>query len=474
VTIIGVILSVAMVTAVTAFIASLQNNIIQSEIAASGGWHVKFTDVDSAFIEKITAGKEVKTLAVTRSVGYALLEENQNPAKPYLFITAFDDGALSAMPIKLIEGRTPQNSGEILIPEHIEISGSVSYEAGETLELLLGKRMINGRSVDQNTSFQNGSVKETFMPNTAKAYTIVGIYQRPGFEGYSAPGYTAITKIDDLGGSAGYDALVTLKSPGQVYDYAEKTAGNVSYEYNRSLLRLYGVSTNDGYNAVLYSLGGILIALIMVGSILLIYNSFAISISERSRQFGILSSVGATKKQLRKSVLFEGVCIGAIGIPLGIAAGVGGIGVTLRLISWITKSMFSNEIPLTLSLSWPALAVAAAVGAATILISAYIPARRAFRKSAIDTIRQSGDIKIKAKEIKTSKLVGMLFGLEGTLALKNFKRNKKRYRSTVISLFVSVVLFTAASAFGMYLKQGTEMTVGNYGFDIAFGASQGS
>ncbi|MDR1069912.1 MAG: ABC transporter permease [Gracilibacteraceae bacterium] len=346
VTIIGVILSAAMITAVTTFIASLQNSLIQAEIAVSGGWHVKFTDVDPAFIAKITADKEVESVATVKT------ENSDN--------------------------------------------------------------------------------------------------------------------------SSGYDALVTLKSPGKVYRYAEKTAGGASYEYNRALLRLYGVSANDGYNRVLYSLGGILIALIMVGSVLLIYNSFAISVSERSRQFGILVSVGATKKQLRKSVLFEGVCIGAIGIPLGIAAGIGGIGVTLHLISDITKYMFSGAVPLTLSLSWPSIAVAAAVSAATILISAYIPARRAFSQSAIDIIRQSGDVKIKANEVRTSKLAGLLFGLEGTLALKNFKRSRKRYRSTVISLFVSVTLFIAASAFGMYIRQGTEMTIGDYGFDLAFGVSQGS
>jgi putative ABC transport system permease protein len=206
----------------------------------------------------------------------------------------------------------------------------------------------------------------------------------------------------------------------------------------------------------------------MVGSILLIYNSFAISISERSRQFGILSSVGATKKQIRGSVLFEGMYIGAIGIPLGVLVGLGGIGLTLELIGDITRSMSATDTPLRLHPSLPSIVIAAAVGVATILISAYIPAARAVRKSAIDIIRQADDINIKPKEVRTSNAVRRLFGLEGALALKSFKRNRKRYRSTVISLFVSVVLFISASAFGLYITQATVMTTEDVNYDLLF------
>jgi putative ABC transport system permease protein len=314
-----------------------------------------------------------------------------------------------------------------------------------------------------------------FTPLTTKTYTIVGICERPGFEEYYAPGYTAITKSDETAAAdAVFDVLVALKKPGGVYDYAEKTAGEYSAVYNGGLLRMLGVSDNDNFNAILYSLGGILIAMIMIGGILLIYNAFAISVSERSRQFGILSSVGATKKQLRRSVLFEGICIGAVGIPIGVLAGIGGIGVTLKFISGIFRSLSANAATLVLTVSVPAIVIAVAVGAAVILLSAYLPARRAVKKSAIEIIRQTDDVKISAKKVKTSRLTAALFGLPGTLALKNFKRNKKRYRSTVLSLFVSVVLFISASAFGMYLKKGTDMTVADYGYDISFSRSQGT
>ncbi|MCL1964517.1 MAG: ABC transporter permease [Firmicutes bacterium] len=491
VTIIGVILSVAMITAVTTFIASLQNNLIQGQIEHGGDWQVKFMDVDSAFAQKVTADDEVRVASIIQDIGYAELGGGQNPHKPYLYyIMGLNDTAFDSMSVHLTEGRLPGNSNEILIPEHVLSNGGAAYKIGDTLTLPVVERLIERQKAGQNTPFQDGDgveyANETFTAGEPKNYTVVGICERPGFEDYAAPGYTVITKVDEkaLSGNGSFEVLVSLKNPRNVYDYAEKTGaalatsetpdGASSYVFNRELLRYYGVSTNDNFNAVLYSLGGILIALIMIGSILLIHNSFAISVSERARQFGILSSVGATKKQLRKSVLFEGAFIGLIGIPLGLLAGVGGIGITLKLLGSLLKSMFMSNSGFSLTVSLPAMVIAATVGILTILTSAYIPARKAVKKSVIETIRQADDIKIKAKTVKSSKIVGTLFGLEGTLALKNFKRNKKRYRSTVISLFVSVVLFIAASAFGMYLTQGTEMTMFNADCDISFSASQGT
>ncbi|MCL1890467.1 MAG: ABC transporter permease [Coriobacteriia bacterium] len=477
VTIIGVILSVAMITAVTAFIASLQNNLINGYIERNGDWQMKFMDVDSVFVQKVSSDDEVRVASVMQNIGYAELDSGLNPIKPYLYIMGMDDTAFNSMAVHLTEGRLPKNNNEILIPEHLLTNGGIAYKIGDSLTLPVGERLIEGQKAGQNTPFQDGDgveyASEIFSALDTKTYTVVGFCTRPGLEPFSAPGYTAITKTDtEL--ASGLDVYVSLKSPSKIYSFAEKVAGEYNHEFNRELLRYYGVSTNDNFNAILYSLGGILIALIMIGSILLIYNSFAISVSERARLFGILSSVGATKEQLRKSVLFEGAFIGLIGIPLGLLAGIGGIGITLKLLGSALNSVFTSDSGFSLVVSLPAMIIAAAVGALTIFISATIPAKKAVKKSTIEAIRQTDDIKLKAKAVKSSKIVGVLFGFEGTLALKNFKRNKKRYRSTVISLFMSVVLFISASAFGMYLTEATEMTMTDVGYDIAFDSQSSS
>jgi putative ABC transport system permease protein len=388
------------------------------------------------------------------------------------FILGFNDTTYDTLPLTLVSGRLPLNGGEVLIPNHIQSNAGVTYNIGDTITLEVGNREANGLIRTHNNPFrvdEHGLEAEILVSKTTQEYTVVGITERPRFEHTNAPGYTVITMMDiqAADASAQYDLYTALKQPRKVYNFAENAADGNDYTFNAGLLRFLGVSQNDFFNTMLYSLGGILIAMIMFGSVLLIYNSFAISVSERTRQFGILSSVGATKKQLRNSVLFEGICIGVIGIPLGLAAGVVGIGVTLQFVG----DMFGDNlagIPLTLSLSVPALTIAAAVSVVTILLSAYIPAVRAVKKSAIDTIRQADDVKITASGIKTSRLTQLLFGLEGALALKNYKRNKRRYRSTVISLFVSIVLFISASAFGMYLKLSVERTLVDYGYDITF------
>ncbi len=229
-----------------------------------------------------------------------------------------------------------------------------------------------------------------------------------------------------------------------------------------------GTSSDRMFNMFLYSVGGILITLIMIGSIFLIYNSFNISLNERTRQFGILSSVGATAKQLRNSVLFEGLCIGTIGIPVGVIVGIGSIRLVISIVSSNFGNILYSTVPLTLTVSSLAIIVAVAVSMITILISAYIPAQKAASTPVIESIRQTNEVKIESKAVKASKLTECIYGLEGTLALKNFKRNKKRYSSIVLSLTLSIALFVSASAFGTHLKQAAKRSVVDNDYDICF------
>ena len=102
-----------------------------------------------------------------------------------------------------------------------------------------------------------------------------------------------------------------------------------------------------------------------------------------------------------------------------------------------------------------------------IFISALIPSRRASKISPIEAIRQNDDIKINKKKVKTSKLITKLFGVEGDIALKNIKRNKKKYRVTTISLFISIVLFISFSAYMNYTLNTTDNVFTSFPFDVA-------
>ena len=250
----------------------------------------------------------------------------------------------------------------------------------------------------------------------------------------------------------------------EVYSFIEDN--QLPGRTNSSVLRYSGVSRYEGFNSMIISLAVIVIALIMFGSIALIYNAFSISVAERTKQFGLLSSVGATKKQLRRMVITEALMVSVVGIPLGILAGVGGIGITLVFVGNKFQALVGYPIPLKLSVSTVSLVIAVAIALLTVLISAIVPSKRATKVSAIEAIRQSKDINAKIKKVRTSKLIYKIFGLPGMLANKYYKRSRKKYRATVLSLFMSVVLFVSAAAFTNALTESVSDSFGSVGYDI--------
>lgn len=450
VTVIGVVLSAAMITAVATFAVSLQSYMINGAAAKYGDWHIEIPDAASSFVLEQAEDSRVANVVPLQNIGYSTLEGGQNPDKPYLFIAGWNEEALDALPIKLLSGRLPENSSEVVIPAHIAANGGVKISVGDTLTLSVGNRIGGDQKLSQHDSYCAG--EEKLVTTTEKTYRVVGICQRPAIEEYAAPGYTLIT-TEDTAAADSLTVFITLKNPYQVHSYADSISDNYSYVLNDDVLRFMGLSGEKMLTVLLYSIGGILIALVMLGSVFLIYNSFNISLNERTHQFGILMSVGATEKQLRNSVLFEGLCIGTIGIPIGILVGIPSIKLVLSLVAKNFANVMYDNVPLTLAVSVPALVAAVVISMITILISAYIPAKKAASTPVMECIRQTNEVKVEAKAIRTSKLAEHLYGLEETLALKNFKRNRRRYRSIILSLTLSIVLFVSASSFGTYLNQ---------------------
>jgi len=268
------------------------------------------------------------------------------------------------------------------------------------------------------------------------------------------------------------NAYVVVKNVnGSLYKNSEDIAQQnniekVNVNFNNNLLRYYGVTGNDYLRLTLFSLAGIILGVIIIGSVALIYNAFAISVSERARHLGMLSSIGATKKQKRNSVFFEGAIIGAISIPIGIIAGLVGIGATFAFINTFLDEALNVTEKLQVVVTPASILVACAISIVTIFISTFIPALKASKISAIDAIRQTHDIKLTRKAVKTSKIIRNIFGLEAEIGLKNVKRNRKRYLATVFSLVISVVLFLSVSYFTENLKKSLSMSQDDIKFDI--------
>ena len=482
VTIIGIMLSAAMICASTTLVSSMQNFVLRCAIHIDGDWYAAVYDAAYKDYEDIRDSDRVSSAAYAQVLGYAKID-SANERKPYLYVLGGDvaSGYFETMPVHLILGTLPKDSTEIILPEHLTLNGKVNYKLGDTVTLDMGDRTLDGRRLGQDTpvytydsetqvEVMSGERLENTEPRT---YTVVGIYERPAFEDYSAPGYTALTAADSKSAEQSpIHCYFKLHKPAGVYDFMKEMGYTQEYRYayNTKVLLYSGATRFDSFLTAFYSLAAIIIALIVFGSVSLIYNAFSISVSERTRQFGLLSSVGATRKQLRRMVLFEALAVSIVGIPLGILAGIGGIGITLLLIGDKFFSIVRVDIPMRLCVSWQTVVIAVVIALVTVLISAWIPSKRATSVSAVEAIRQSMDIKVSGRPVRTSKLAYKLFGLPGVLAGKHYKRNRKKYRTTVVSLFMSIVLFVSAVAFTDYMMESAEGGLASDQFDLIYAA----
>ena len=480
--IIGIILSTALICGVAGLVTSFQNSILEYYKKTDGNYHVIYYKVPKEELKYIQENRNVKEYYLSEDLGYAKLENIQNKNKPYIKVISMNNGYLNNMGIQLIEGRLPENSKEIVIPKHIITSGKLDYKIGDTITLDIGQRqLITGEELDQNNPYLTENdigeeIQEEIVNTSKKEYTIVGIMERPSMqtEDYAAPGYTAVTKMEKVGNNT--NIAVLYKNAFKYQEYTEqinqmekaKTTEerenssafrglrNEKYKsYKYSLLVNYDLLAYEGANlsastmGMLYGTGTIIMIIVLVSSVFVIRNGFAISITERLKQYGMLSSIGATKKQIKKSVYFEGMILGMIGIPLGILSGIFAIDILLKVVNYILKD-YIEDMQLTYSISWFAIIISIVVATITIWLSCRSSAKKASKVTPIEAIRSSEDIKLKAKKIRAPKIIKKLFKTGGEIAYKNLKRNKKKYRTTVVSIIVSIVTFIAISSFIEY------------------------
>ena len=449
VTIIGIALSVALICAVTTFVSSFQSAMVEREKKKNGNYYIYFQNTTEKQIEDLLVQNDkVKSLAKSQEIGYANLKDSANDYKPYVYIESFDEISLKNRGVILKEGSLPRNENEIIIPEHVLTNGGQNWKIGDKITLDIGKRTLDGESLEQNNPY-NIEENEKIEIEKTKEYTIVGIMERPSFEEYSAPGYTLITKLDNIDLGKPLDVTILLKNPKETYEVQTELKKHLIFNNsevitNDSLLQFLGVFKSSRTNEYIIFLASIVIAIIMFTSIFVIRNSFNISLTEKTRELGILASIGATTKQLRKSVLFESIIYAVISIPLGIVIGTLAIGIVLFIVNNLLTGggvEIIDNFNLKLVISLLPIGIAVLTSFIMIILSAIKPAIRASKISPIDAIRSSNDIKIKSKKLHTSIFTKKLFGIEGEIASKNFKRSKKKYRTTIFSIFLSIVLF---------------------------------
>lgn len=458
VTIIGIILSTALMVGIGLLFSSFQDLMIRDTIGYSGKYEAKYNDVDLIKLNDIK--NKNFTYFYEKPIGFSKIESS-NEYKPYMYITSVNKEYFNEL--KLVDGSFPKNENEVVISNHVITNGGLNYKVGDIVTFTYGKRNIEGNDTLANSELVDGE----FLTNEGThIYKIVGIVDRSNFESYSASGYTVFT-LDVNSDKGNVNLYVMFNKNKKIIKQSEELAKELNYNgdinYNSTLLALYGEST---YGNVMSSMGGmmiIMLSLVSIGCIIVIYNSFAISVMERKKEFGLLSSIGATKRQLSHTVFFEAVVVGVIGIILGILGAYIGIGCVILIINNLISDMLEYKLHFVtnpLFIIIPVIFMIIVIG-----VSAFIPSRRASKVSPIEAIRQNDDIKINKKKIRTSKLVLKLFGIEGEIALKNIKRNKKKYRVTIVSLFISIVLFISFSSYMNYTLNTASSVMGEVPYD---------
>ena len=482
--IIGIILSTALICGVAGLVTSFQKTFVETSKRNSGNYHTIFYDVPKDELKYIEENRGVENYYLSEELGFSYIPNakvTEDEEKPYVNVISMDDNFLKNMAIDIKEGRLPENDSELAISTRINEKYKTNFKVGDTITLNVGELQLkDGTKLNKHNSYLNNTgeneeiQQEEIINSKAKTYKIVGIIERPEtcIEPMEAPWFTTITKMQEIENKANIAVLYT-----NPYDYVknteninkmEKCENNTepqytfgglrnkykSYKYdikiNSELLAYEGANLSDETLKLIYGLGAFIMAIVLVSSVFVIRNGFAISITERLKQYGMLSSIGTTKKQIKKSVYFEGFILGIIGIPLGILSGILAIYILVQVVNYILKDFITNSSLLTYSISWSAIIVSIVVATITIWLSCKKSAKKASKVTPIEAIRSSEDVKLKAKKIKCPKIITKIFKTGGEIAYKNLKRSKKKYRTTVISIIVSVVIFIAISSFIEY------------------------
>ena len=459
VTTMGICVSVAMITAVFVALASFMNLFAEIELLASGRNVATFSITSQEQYDKLKADERVLEIgAIANMEGSYQLEKRKSDYSGTGEMVSGDETYLKQMFTGDYDGKIPQNENEIAVEQELIEKNDLDWKIGDTVYIPLGSRTVieNGEEYGIAGSYING---ETFELSEIGEYKITAILH----ENPATVGTGSIVR------GWKFDKSVVSKSNPMEVTIALKTVNHNSLNDLKDMINSYSISEYNiktsyldmffayekGNNTMtsLVSMAAVIIAIIIIASVVLIYNAFAMSISERVRYLGMLASVGATKRQKRMSVYYESFILGLVGIPVGFATGVAGIGITLKALSSriISTGMIMgiSDSNAEMSIVIPPYAVVGIliVSVLTIFISSFIPSLKASKITPIDAIRQRQEIKVKARSLRSSKLVRAIFGYEGELANKNLKRNGRKARVITVSIAMSVILFLSCNYF---------------------------
>ncbi|CEQ05993.1 ABC transporter permease [[Clostridium] sordellii] len=481
VTIIGIILSTSLICGIGNIFESFMDYQIRETINRKGAFHATFHDIKKEDVDKITKSSGISKSSISDNLGYSKLS---NEKKNLVQVKAFDKEGFEGYQIKLKEGRFPTNSNEIVLSERA--MPLIDKKVGDSINLNIGKRVDkNQKEIEIPIVHDN----ETIVDGKSKNFKIVGVMNKLD-DDLDNDVVSGITYLDIKEKTKGdkVNVAICANEPSEIYEIAPaisknlglKVASNddsddmiynndngVAYEnlsFNEHLLRLKGASAYANINRSINAAMFVVTTLVVVCTVATIYNAFSISINDRKKQFGILNSIGATKSQIMKIVFIEAIVVSVIGIPLGLITGTFAIDLIFKLIKYMFSSSVIAHLNLRVVYNPYVIILSALIVLLTILVSAILPALNAAKTPPLEAIKNSSSLKL--GKVKDSKLVRLLFKTEGVLAYKNLRRNKKKFRITLFSLIISVVIFISFSGFVELFIKANKASVGQVNYDV--------
>ena len=469
VTIIGIILATALICGIGNICTSFMDYQMRDEIQSSGSFYATFTDIDKEKASVITKSSGVSEYGYKKNLGSVILDKKNSTS---LDINVFDKNTINSFQITLKKGSYPKNESELIVTQ--DLLNKWNKKIGDKITLNLGELIYDDM----------GMISKLKNPQKT-TFKIVGTLDKALYNSKFAIAGFDINSVDK---NEKFDVSICTKNPKDIYKTAISIGKNIglvqkdnpkdeSYnydeqanlyfkdiEYNEGLLRLLGASSYSNINITLLLIVGLVASLVIIATIATIYNSFSIAISERKKQFAILNSIGATKSQIMKFVFLEGFLVSIVGIPIGLLSGTVAIDIVFKVIKTFFKTSMFGELDLRVVFSPIVLILSTLVILLTIFISALIPAINAAKISPLEAIKNSSNLKV--GKIKSSKLVKKIFKTEGELAYKNLRRNKGKFRITLFSLVISIVIFISFNGFVDMFVEANQINYGSITNDL--------
>ncbi len=446
-TIVGIVVSVALVSFIFTLVYSFQESMLEATKSNIGNYHIYIDQIstkDAMSFRQVQ--NKIETIGISQTIGISNYE-TQLYEKQEVIIDGYDEISLHNRGINLIEGRLPENEKELLISNYLTSNLNETVKIGDKLTLEVQKVKL---------IISDDGLQEILEPDGVETieYTITGIMKQIRKEVGKTNSYIAITKLEQTVENRPCEVTLLLQnSKEENIFYQELINSKLKYHVSENAQLLLWQGADNGINekSQLELIGIIAILIVLSVTIILIRNSFQISIAERKKEFGTLISIGATSKQIRKIVLIEGVIYALISIPIGLILGIGMLFLSTNTIGNVLENMFGNNWSMQCSINSISILVTISLVILSIIISCIKPIKESKKISPIEMIKKNNEIATKNKEIKISKWKSKILGIEGQIAYKNIKRNKRKYCSTTISISVIMLLVILGSSMVQYV-----------------------